>query len=256
MDRRLLMTWALAGAGAVALAAGGAEAQGRDLGSDKVPPGHLPPPGQCRVWYDDRPPGRQLPPTSCSAAQREAYRTGGRVIYGGERRDDRYDRDGRYDRDDRYGRDDGDGKWERDDKWERDCDARERARGECGWGDRGRDDVCRDSDRDGWCDYAEGRYPDRTYPRDRRYPATLPNMVWGVVFGRGDRLAQRAVRQWVGTADVRARYVDANRNGRPEVVSWVNDRGVVVQRWIDDNRDGRADRVSVYERGRVVRVIR
>lgn len=48
-----------------------------------VPPGHLPPPGSCRVWYGDRPPGHQPPPTSCRAAERQAYRHGGRVIYGG-----------------------------------------------------------------------------------------------------------------------------------------------------------------------------
>lgn len=31
----------------------------------KIPPGHMPPPGQCRVWYNDRPPGHQPPPVSC-----------------------------------------------------------------------------------------------------------------------------------------------------------------------------------------------
>jgi hypothetical protein len=30
-----------------------------------IPPGHLPPPGTCRLWYPDRPPGRQPPPESC-----------------------------------------------------------------------------------------------------------------------------------------------------------------------------------------------
>lgn len=48
-----------------------------------IPPGHLPPPGSCRVWYGDRPPGHQPPPTSCRSAERQAYRYGGRVIYGG-----------------------------------------------------------------------------------------------------------------------------------------------------------------------------
>jgi hypothetical protein len=37
-----------------------------------IPPGHLPPPGQCRVWYPGRPPGQQPPPTSCDQALREA----------------------------------------------------------------------------------------------------------------------------------------------------------------------------------------
>jgi hypothetical protein len=30
-----------------------------------VPPGHLPPPGQCRLWYPGRPPGHQPPPEHC-----------------------------------------------------------------------------------------------------------------------------------------------------------------------------------------------
>jgi len=32
-----------------------------------VPPGHLPPPGECRIWYPDRPPGHQPPPGPCGA---------------------------------------------------------------------------------------------------------------------------------------------------------------------------------------------
>ena len=69
-------------------------------GSSRVPPGHRPPPGLCRIWIDGVPPGRQPRPTSCSYA--EAYRpANARVIYGaGAGRDDRdygrvYDRDGR-----------------------------------------------------------------------------------------------------------------------------------------------------------------
>ena len=30
-----------------------------------IPPGHLPAPGSCRVWFPGRPPGHQPPPTSC-----------------------------------------------------------------------------------------------------------------------------------------------------------------------------------------------
>lgn len=31
----------------------------------QVPPGHMPPPGQCRIWFPDRPPGHQPPPGPC-----------------------------------------------------------------------------------------------------------------------------------------------------------------------------------------------
>lgn len=30
-----------------------------------IPPGHLPPPGECRIWFPDRPPGQQPPPGPC-----------------------------------------------------------------------------------------------------------------------------------------------------------------------------------------------
>ena len=50
-----------------------------------IPPGHLPPPGSCRVWYEGRPPGHQPPPTDCASAHRAARQSGGRVIYGGGR---------------------------------------------------------------------------------------------------------------------------------------------------------------------------
>jgi hypothetical protein len=30
-----------------------------------IPPGHLPPPGECRVWYPGKPPGHQPPPGPC-----------------------------------------------------------------------------------------------------------------------------------------------------------------------------------------------
>jgi len=26
-----------------------------------IPPGHMPPPGKCRIWYPNRPPGQQPP---------------------------------------------------------------------------------------------------------------------------------------------------------------------------------------------------
>jgi hypothetical protein len=31
----------------------------------RMPDGHMPPPGECRVWYPDRPAGHQPPPFKC-----------------------------------------------------------------------------------------------------------------------------------------------------------------------------------------------
>ena len=77
-------------------------AQGR-RNSQGIPPGQMPPAGQCRVWYDGVPPGRQPRATSCREAERIAARDrNARVIYGAntDRRnggwwDPREDRDGR-----------------------------------------------------------------------------------------------------------------------------------------------------------------
>jgi hypothetical protein len=115
-----------------ALVAASAEAQGRGrnrANSQGIPPGHMPPPGQCRVWYDGVPPGRQPAPTNCNAAERRASRDrDARVIYG----EDRYD-NGRYDDRDRNGRVYEDGRYE--------------DRGSNGITDRVRD-ILRGNDRD------------------------------------------------------------------------------------------------------------
>jgi hypothetical protein len=37
-----------------------------------IPKGHLPPPGECKIWIPGRPAGQQGPPQSCSSAFREA----------------------------------------------------------------------------------------------------------------------------------------------------------------------------------------
>ena len=112
-------------------------AQGKGKKNGRVPPGHLPQPGQCRVWYDGVPPGHQPGPTSCSEAERIAARErNARVIYGSDR--------GRRDRD--------------DDRWERDDDRSGR--------EGGRAVPRRDRYPGGYPD--AGRYPDRRYPD--RYP--------------------------------------------------------------------------------------
>lgn len=36
-----------------------------------IPPGHLPPPGMCRIWYEGRPPGQQPPPGGCRKLEHE-----------------------------------------------------------------------------------------------------------------------------------------------------------------------------------------
>lgn len=62
-------------------------AQGRGKNAQGIPPGHLPPEGLCRVWYDGVPPGRQPSPTSCYEAERLASRDRrARVIYGSDSR--------------------------------------------------------------------------------------------------------------------------------------------------------------------------
>lgn len=46
----------------------------------KIPPGHLPPPGMCRVWFPGRPPGHQPPPVSCARAEQEVL-PGAWILY-------------------------------------------------------------------------------------------------------------------------------------------------------------------------------
>ena len=48
----------------------------------RVPPGHLPPPGFCRLWYPGRPPGHQPRPQPCGSLFR-VHGGGGAVIIGG-----------------------------------------------------------------------------------------------------------------------------------------------------------------------------
>lgn len=83
---------AVLGAVIFALTASPLEAQVRGrTGAQGIPPGQLPPPGMCRVWYDGVAPGRQPRATSCNEAERIASRNrNARVIYG-----DDYYRDGR-----------------------------------------------------------------------------------------------------------------------------------------------------------------
>ncbi len=45
-----------------------------------IPPGHLPPPGQCRVWIPGEPPGHQAKARSCANIEASAP-AGSRIIY-------------------------------------------------------------------------------------------------------------------------------------------------------------------------------
>ena len=80
-------------------AVAGAQGKGKDDGKSKsraggnkstvlakaqdIPRGHLPPPGQCRVWVDGTPPGQQAAPTDCRTAMEQARGTrNARVVVG------------------------------------------------------------------------------------------------------------------------------------------------------------------------------
>lgn len=45
-----------------------------------IPPGHLPPPGQCRIWVTGKPPGHQSRPGRCSVLQSRVP-AGGWLVY-------------------------------------------------------------------------------------------------------------------------------------------------------------------------------
>lgn len=55
-----------------------------------VPRGHYPPPGQCRLWYQGRPPGQQPAATKCSALMGRVP-AGAFVLYNGKGYDMNHD---------------------------------------------------------------------------------------------------------------------------------------------------------------------
>lgn len=251
---------------AAPLAAG---AQGRGRDGRGVPPGHLPPPGSCRVWVDGVPPGRQSPPTDCATAERTRL-ANGRVIYG--------DAGGGYD-DDRRGK--GKGKHKDGRRDDRDTDSdRDSDRDTDRRTDRRTDDRCLDRDRDGRCDFradsaripgtgtkiplplpAPRTEPTRspgttvpTVPRVESGRRALPEMVPVTMIEQ--RRRTRDQERWLGAGDVAGRYVDADQNGVPERITWLDRAGMVRQVWRDDDRNGRANSVAVYERGRLTQMVR
>ncbi|MFO7721509.1 MAG: hypothetical protein R6W85_13870 [Gillisia sp.] len=47
-----------------------------------VPKGHYPPPGSCKIWYPNRPPGHQPAATSCSNVYRTKLEPGAFILHG------------------------------------------------------------------------------------------------------------------------------------------------------------------------------
>lgn len=56
-----------------------------------VPRGHYPPPGECRIWYPNRPPGHQPPPTSCHNLVGIRLEPGAFILHGDRAYDAAYD---------------------------------------------------------------------------------------------------------------------------------------------------------------------
>ena len=224
-------------------------------GPDRVPPGHRPPAGMCRVWIDGVPPGRQPAPTSCARAERErySYGRGARVVYG--ERGVLRGVDGSTDRR---------GDWRDDWRNDRREDGRRGVRERRYLDASGR--VCTEKTqykKNGDRKYTveckarhgshDGRERQDWYPSTSATSATLPSMIDAVIFSRGRTSGD--VTRWLGSGPHRVRFTDVNADGRPEQATWLNTSGRIVQQWIDGNRDGRADVVRVYKSGKLVRVI-
>ena len=68
---KIVKTTVLAGLLAGALIAPTLPAMAKDDHVFHIPPGHMPPPGMCRIWIPGRPPGHQPAPGSCRVLSRE-----------------------------------------------------------------------------------------------------------------------------------------------------------------------------------------
>ena len=66
MTRLTLLGWFAVGlAGCAAQAEVHPIGYGHTVPQVQIPEGHLPPPGECRIWFPDREPGHQPPPGPC-----------------------------------------------------------------------------------------------------------------------------------------------------------------------------------------------
>ena len=153
----------------IGLIAAPAAAQGRGRNGGRIPPGHMPSAGECRVWYNGIPPGRQPAPTSCAEAERIAARDGGALVIYGD--------------DSRRGRNTG--IWRDDD---RDDDADDRRRDRIGNRDRRERIEDRERRRERIED-RDDRDRGRAVPRSRTIPRTgdrqRSDVFVGVAFDNG-----------------------------------------------------------------------
>ena len=69
---------------------GGRDGEYRGYRTLRVPRGHYPPPGACRVWYAGRPPGHQPPPVRCDRLYGRSPR-GAFILYNDHAWDADYD---------------------------------------------------------------------------------------------------------------------------------------------------------------------
>jgi len=67
-----------------------AHGNGKARGLTGVPKGHYPPPGECRLWFSGRPPGKQPAPAKCSTLVGRVP-AGAFVLYNGKHYDMDYD---------------------------------------------------------------------------------------------------------------------------------------------------------------------
>jgi hypothetical protein len=192
----------------------------------------------CRVWIDGVAAAKQRGPTDCETARRTVP-PNGRVLRGDDARDVS-ERTRTFINSDglecvEKSKMDRNGRRSYDLKCKEPKGSRGLGRGRGNVPDDRRERTCVDVNRDGRCD--EG------WETNGRYPSRLPDMIGAMLFAQGRRPSE--VTNWLGNGQYQMRYVDANRDRRPERMMWVDSAGQLLQEWVDTNRDGRADSVRV-----------